>query len=162
MAREFKSVLIANRGEIAIRIARALAELDIRALAVFAEDDARSLHVKAADEALALTAAGPKAYLDIEGLIAAAKAAHCDAIHPGYGFLSENPAFARAVGAAGLTFIGPSPETLETFADKVRARALAEEAGVSVIAGTAERATVEQIRAFFASLPAGAAMVIKA
>ena len=145
MAREFKSVLIANRGEIAIRIARALAELDIRAVAVFAEDDARSLHVKAADEAVALTGAGPRAYLDIEGLTAAAWAAGCDAIHPGYGFLSENPAFARAVAAASLTFIGPSPKTLETFADKVRARALAGDAGVSVIAGTAERAGVGEV-----------------
>jgi acetyl/propionyl-CoA carboxylase alpha subunit/acetyl-CoA carboxylase carboxyltransferase component len=162
MAREFESVLIANRGEIAIRIARALAELDIRAVAVFAEDDARSLHVKAADETVALAGAGPKAYLDIEALVAAAKAARCDAIHPGYGFLSENPAFARAVGSAGLAFIGPSPETLQTFADKVRARALAGETGVSVIAGTAERATVADIRAFFAALPKGAAMLIKA
>jgi len=162
MAREFKVVLIANRGEIAIRIARALSELDIRAVMAFAEDDARSLHVKAGDAAVALRGAGPRAYLDAEGLIAAARNAGCDAVHPGYGFLSENPAFATAVAAASMTFVGPTPEALSVFGDKVRARALAQSAEVPVIDGTGERASLADVRAFFAALPAGAAMVIKA
>ncbi|MFI4935665.1 MAG: carboxyl transferase domain-containing protein [Caulobacterales bacterium] len=162
MAGEFRSVLIANRGEIAIRIARALAELEIHAVAVFAEDDARSLHVKAGEETVALKGVGAKAYLDIDALIAAANTAGCDAIHPGYGFLSENPAFARAAAAAGIAFIGPSPEALETFGDKTRARALAVDAGVPVIAGSEGRADLAAIQAFFAALPKGAAMVIKA
>ncbi len=90
-----KSLLIANRGEIAIRVIRAAAELGIRTVAVFSADDAHSLHTRKADEARALRGAGPAAYLDGEQIIAAARAAGCDAIHPGYGFLSENAAFAR-------------------------------------------------------------------
>ena len=132
----FKRVLIANRGEIAIRIARAAAELGIVSVAIHARDDAASLHVRAADEAVALKGQGVKAYLDIDGVIAAAKAAKCDAIHPGYGFLSENAAFARACAAAKITFIGPSPDALELFGDKAKARALAAKAKVPVLAGT--------------------------
>ena len=132
----FKRVLIANRGEIAIRIARAAAELGIASVAVFAEDDAASLHVRSADEAVALTGTGVKAYLDIAGIIAVAKAAKCDAIHPGYGFLSENAAFASACAAARITFIGPAPDALDLFGDKAKARALAAKAKVPVLAGT--------------------------
>ena len=132
----FKRVLIANRGEIAIRIARAAADLGISSLAVYAEDDAASRHVRAADAAAALPGTGARAYLDIDGLIAAAKAHGCDAVHPGYGFLSENAAFARACVAAGLTFVGPSPEALETFGDKAAARDLAARTGVPLLAGT--------------------------
>ncbi|MFZ5667865.1 MAG: carboxyl transferase domain-containing protein [Pseudomonadota bacterium] len=132
----FERVLIANRGEIAIRIARTAADLGIASVAVHAGDDAAALHVKAADEAVALGGAGVPAYLDIDALVAAATAAGCDAVHPGYGFLAENAAFARACAAAGLTFIGPSPETLEIFGDKARARALATRAKVPVLAGT--------------------------
>jgi acetyl/propionyl-CoA carboxylase alpha subunit len=132
----FKRVLIANRGEIAIRIARAAAELGVTSVAVYAEDDAASLHTRAADEAVALRGTGVKAYLDIDGVIAAAKAAKCDAIHPGYGFLSENAAFARACAAAKIAFIGPSPDALELFGDKAKARALAAKAKVPVLAGT--------------------------
>ncbi|MES2032967.1 MAG: carboxyl transferase domain-containing protein [Pseudomonadota bacterium] len=132
----FKRVLIANRGEIAIRIARAAADLGLASVAVYAEDDAASLHVTAADEAVALKGSGPKAYLDIDGMIAAAKSAKCDAIHPGYGFLSENAAFARACAAAKITFVGPSPEALELFGDKAKARALAAKAKAPVLAGT--------------------------
>ena len=91
----FNSVLIANRGEIAIRLARALAEMNITSVAVYAEDDAESLHVRRADSAIALTGQGAAAYLDMEQLISAAKAQGCDGIHPGYGFLSENAEFAR-------------------------------------------------------------------
>jgi len=132
----FQRVLIANRGEIVLRIARAAAELGIRSVAVFASDDAASPHVSAADQAVALPGSGARAYLDIEAIIAAAKGAGCDALHPGYGFLSENPALARACAAAGITFIGPAPEHLETFGDKAAARALAARLNVSLIPGT--------------------------
>jgi acetyl/propionyl-CoA carboxylase alpha subunit/acetyl-CoA carboxylase carboxyltransferase component len=132
----FKRVLIANRGEIAIRIARAAADLGMSSLAVFAEDDAASRHVRAADAAVGLEGMGAKAYLDIDALVDAARAGGCDAVHPGYGFLSENAAFARACAAAGLTFVGPSPEALETFGDKAAARALAAKNGVPLLAGT--------------------------
>jgi acetyl/propionyl-CoA carboxylase alpha subunit len=132
----FKRVLIANRGEIAIRIARAAADLGISTLAVYAQDDAASRHVRAADAAAPLEGTGARAYLDIDGLLAAAKAHGCDAVHPGYGFLSENAAFARACAAAGLVFVGPSPEALETFGDKATARALAAKSGVPLLAGT--------------------------
>ncbi|WP_419319639.1 carboxyl transferase domain-containing protein [Caulobacter sp. ErkDOM-E] len=132
----FQRVLIANRGEIVLRIARAAAELGIQSVAVFASDDAASPHVSAADQAVALPGSGARAYLDIEAIIAAAKGAGCDALHPGYGFLSENPALARACAAAGITFIGPAPEYLETFGDKAAARALAAKLNVPLIPGT--------------------------
>ena len=132
----FQRVLIANRGEIAVRIARAAAELEIESVAVFADDDAASPHVTAADRAVALPGSGARAYLDIEAIIAAAKGAGCDVLHPGYGFLSENPALARACAAAEITFIGPSPQHLETFGDKATARALAQRLGVPLIPGT--------------------------
>jgi acetyl/propionyl-CoA carboxylase alpha subunit/acetyl-CoA carboxylase carboxyltransferase component len=132
----FKRLLIANRGEIAIRIARAAADLRLTAVAIFSEDDAASLHVGSADEAVALKGTGAAAYLDMAGVIAAAKAARCQAVHPGYGFLAENAAFARACAEAGLVFIGPSPETLETFGDKAAARALAARVGVPLLEGT--------------------------
>jgi acetyl/propionyl-CoA carboxylase alpha subunit/acetyl-CoA carboxylase carboxyltransferase component len=158
----FTSLLIANRGEIAIRIARAAADLGLPSTAVYSTDDIHSLHMKSADRALALSGAGARAYLDIQAIIHAARTSGCDAIHPGYGFLSESAALARACAAAGITFVGPSPEALDAFGDKARARALAIRAGVPVIAGTAGVADLEEIRAFFAGLPAGSAMVIKA
>lgn len=129
-------VLIANRGEIAIRIARAAAEAGLTSVAVHATDDTGGPHVTAADRAVALPGAGAKAYLDIAAIIAAAQAEGCDALHPGYGFLSENPGLARACAEAGIVFIGPSPEHLETFGDKAAARALAAERGVPLIPGT--------------------------
>ena len=144
----FKSILIANRGEIAIRIARAAADLGIRTVAVYSGDDAQSLHVRIADEARALGANGPAAYLDIHRIIAAAKEAGCDAIHPGYGFLSESAAFARACAAERLVFIGPSPEVLALFGDKARARALANRYGVPVLDGTSGATTLDEARTF--------------
>ena len=129
-------VLIANRGEIAIRIARAAAEAGIESVAIYATDDATSPHAAAADHAVALPGAGARAYLDIAAIVAAARAQGCDALHPGYGFLSENPALARACAEAGIIFVGPSPEHLETFGDKAAARALAAERGVPLIPGT--------------------------
>jgi acetyl/propionyl-CoA carboxylase alpha subunit len=156
----FKSILIANRGEIAVRIARAAADLGIRSVAVYSDDDASSAHVRAADSAQALGASGPAAYLDIARLVAAAKAAHCEAVHPGYGFLSENAEFAKACESFGLTFIGPTPSVLSIFGDKARARALAERFGVPVLAGTQGPATLEQTREFFRK--ANGPIIIKA
>ena len=154
----FKRVLIANRGEIAIRIARAAADLGIQSVAVHSQDDLGSLHVKAADEAVALSGSGAKAYLDIDAIVAAAVGAGCDALHPGYGFLSENAALARACAAAGVTFVGPSPEVLEVFGDKAKARALAQAQGVPLLAGTGA-IDAAQAHVFFAD---HGAMMLKA
>src|SRR3569832_176091 len=145
----FSSILIANRGEIAVRIARACADLGIRSTAVHSDDDALSAHVKAADAAQALDASGPAAYLDIARVIAAAMAARCDAVHPGYGFLSENADFAAACEKAGLVFIGPTPQVLAIFGDKARARDLASKFGVPILAGTQGPATLVLSCAFF-------------
>ena len=156
------SILIANRGEIAIRIARAAADLGRRTVAVWSEDDADSLHRRMADEALPLAGKGPPAYLDMDAIIQAALDSGCDAIHPGYGFLSERAEFARRCAAAGLTFIGPSVEHLELFGDKARAREAALTAGVPVSRGLDRSVTLEEARDFLAGLPAGQAMIIKA
>lgn len=158
----FQHILIANRGEIAIRIARAAADLGLKTTAVFASDDAASLHATCADGALALGASGVRAYLDIEALVRAAKTAGCEAVHPGYGFLSESAAFARACAQAGLVFIGPSPEALDALGDKARARAIAQKAKVPVLDGTPGPASLDEVQAFFSGLPAGGAMMIKA
>ncbi len=157
-----KKLLIANRGEIAIRVARAAAELGIRSVAVYSQDDAASLHRDLADEAHPLAASGPAAYLDGPALVEAALAAGCDAVHPGYGFLSESAAFARLCIEGGLTFVGPDPETLELFGDKARARALAQELGLPLAQGVEGGATLADIRAFQASLRPGQALMIKA
>ena len=157
-----RRLLIANRGEIAIRIARAAAELGIRSVAVHSEDDARALHVRKVDEARPLRGAGAAAYLDIEQLLTVARQAGCDAVHPGYGFLSENARFARRCAEEGLVFVGPAPEVLELFGDKAKARELAARQGVPVIAGTNGPTGLEQARAFLASLGDGGAMMIKA
>ena len=155
----FRKLLIANRGEIAIRIARAASELGIATAAIYSTDDASSLHVRKADEAHALGRHGAAAYLDIERIVAVAKEAGCDAIHPGYGFLSENVEFARRAKDAGITFIGPSPDALQLFGDKIAARKLAAETGVPVIEGTVGATTLAQAEAFFAALKGGAMMI---
>ena len=157
-----KHILIANRGEIAIRIARAAAEAGYQTTAVFAEDDAASLHVRRADQAVALPGVGPAAYLDIEAVLGAAEKSGADAIHPGYGFLSENAAFGRAVAAAGLIYIGPSAAALATFGDKAAARALAERVGVPVVAGTKGATELDEARAFMEGLGPNAAVMVKA
>jgi acetyl/propionyl-CoA carboxylase alpha subunit/acetyl-CoA carboxylase carboxyltransferase component len=133
-----KRLLIANRGEIAIRIAEAAAELGVATVGIHSVDDANSLHVKRVDEAVALEGRGAAAYLDIGAVLAAAKTAKCDAVHPGYGFLSENAAFARACAEAKITFVGPTPEQLDLFGDKARARAHARKCKVPVLPGTDE------------------------
>ncbi len=155
------SLLIANRGEIAIRIARAASELGITSTAVFSRDDADSPHLIYADRAVPLAAAGPAAFLDQHAIIDAALAAGCDAIHPGYGFLAENAVFAQACAERGLMFVGPSPDALALFGDKVRARRLAIEQDVPLLPGTADTIGVAEARAFLASL-GGAPMMVKA
>ena len=156
------SLLIANRGEIAIRIARAAAELGLRTVAIFSEDDAQSLHTRKMDDALPLQGRGAAAYLDIEQILALAAQAGCNAIHPGYGFLSENAEFARRCTEAGMTFVGPQAETLALFGDKGQARSLAERCDVPILPGTAGPTSVDEAKAFLASLGAGGAVMIKA
>src|SRR6266851_1837215 len=157
-----RTLLIANRGEIAIRLARAASELGIRSVAIFSEDDATALHTRRADEARPLAGVGVAPYLDIDQILAIAKTAGCDAIHPGYGFLSENAVFARRCADAEITFVGPTPEILDRLGDKVEARAIADRCGVPVIPGTGVAADVGAIHDFFASLGSAAAIVIKA
>jgi acetyl/propionyl-CoA carboxylase alpha subunit/acetyl-CoA carboxylase carboxyltransferase component len=136
----FKRVLIANRGEIAIRIARAASGLGIEQVSVYAPADALSLHTRVTTASHALSGAPAndpvRAYLDIEALIAAAKATGCDCVHPGYGFLSENAVFAQRCADEGLVFIGPRPETLALFGDKTKARGLAQSLGIPIVAGS--------------------------
>jgi acetyl/propionyl-CoA carboxylase alpha subunit/acetyl-CoA carboxylase carboxyltransferase component len=140
-------LLIANRGEIAVRIARTAVELGIASVAVHSEDDASALHVVRSGETVPLKGTGPAPYLDAAQIVKAAKSTGCDAVHPGYGFLSENAAFAEQCEQAGLIFIGPTPEQLRLFGDKARARALAQDCGVPILAGTAQPATIEDAAA---------------
>jgi acetyl/propionyl-CoA carboxylase alpha subunit/acetyl-CoA carboxylase carboxyltransferase component len=156
------NLLIANRGEIAVRIARAAAELGTRTVAVYSQDDAESLHIRRAEHAVELPGTGPRAYLDGAAIIAAALQAGCDAIHPGYGFLSESAAFARDCAEAGLRFVGPQVEHLELFGDKGKARSLAQRLGVPVLRGTFGATTIEDARFFLTSLGARGQMLIKA
>ncbi len=128
-----KKVLIANRGEIAVRIARAVAGVGSTSVAVFSADDDTSPHIDAADEAIALAGRGAHGYLDVAAVVAAAQAAGCDALHPGYGFLAENPALAQACADADITFVGPTPAQLALFGDKLAARAHAEALGVPLV-----------------------------
>ena len=158
----FSKVLIANRGEIAVRVIRTAAEMGIPTVAVYSADDAHAPHVRAADEAVPLDGEGAPPYLDIPGLLAAAQHAGADAVHPGYGFLSEKAAFAEACAAAGITFIGPHPEALALMGDKVRARHAAIAAGIPVLHGSEGPVTLEEARRFLEALPAGATMLLKA
>src|SRR4051812_19913418 len=139
----FKRLLIANRGEIAIRIARAASETGLATVAIYPADDVLSLHVRTADAAHEIPGRGARAYLDIEAVIAAAKATGCDALHPGYGFLSENSGLARRCAEEEIVFIGPSPEALDLFGDKGEAKALAKRCHVPVINGTEGATSLE-------------------
>lgn len=155
-------LLVANRGEIAIRVMRAAAELGLRTVAVYSQDDARCLHTRRADEAHPLDGEGAKAYLNAERLIEIATAANCDAIHPGYGFLSENARFARLCAEAGIAFVGPDVATLEMFGDKARARALAARCGVPVLPGTSSATSLAEAMSFLESMEDGGGVMIKA
>ncbi len=132
----FKKVLIANRGEIALRVIRACRELGVQTVAVHSTADADSLHVQFADEAVCVGPAPSKnSYLDIRALMSAAEVTGCDAVHPGYGFLSENPGFAQVVEKLGMKFIGPRSEMLRLMGNKVQARNFAEQAGLPLLPG---------------------------
>jgi 3-methylcrotonyl-CoA carboxylase alpha subunit len=159
-ARAIKKLLVANRGEIALRIIRSARLLGIKTVAVFSEADAGSTHAAAADEARLIGPAEASAsYLNIEAIIAAAKAVRADAIHPGYGFLSERAEFARAVADAGIVFVGPPAGAMRALGDKVAARKLAVEVGVPVVPGT-EAADLDAVRDFAAG--AGFPILVKA
>lgn len=158
----FERLLIANRGEIAIRIARAAAGLGIETVGIFSLDDAASLHIRHTDQAHALGGRGARAYLDIEGILRAARETGCDAIHPGYGFLSESAELAARCRQEGLCFVGPSTETLHRLGNKGEARSLAQQCGVPILKGTFAPASLQDAEEFLASLGQGGAMVIKA
>jgi acetyl/propionyl-CoA carboxylase alpha subunit/acetyl-CoA carboxylase carboxyltransferase component len=158
----FTRLLVANRGEVAIRIARAAAECGIQTVGVFAEDDDTCLHVRRVDTARPLRGHGPRAYLDVDQLLAVARETGCEAVHPGYGFLSEQADFARRCEEAGIAFVGPRPATLALLGDKGAARALAERCGVPVLRGTSAPTGLAEARAFLAALGTGGGVMVKA
>ncbi len=140
----FKKVLIANRGEIAVRAIRACKELGIKTVAVYSEADRNSLHVRIADEAVCIGPPDPrKSYLDIPAIMSAVEVTKADALYPGYGFLAENPKFAEIVSKSRVRFIGPSPETLETIGDKIRAKEIARRVGLPLVPGSNGAVTLD-------------------
>ena len=141
----FRRVLIANRGEIALRILRACRELGLETVAVYSDADAHAAHVRLADVAVRIGPPPPQdSYLNIEAILAAAATTGAEAVHPGYGFLAERAAFARRVTDAGLVFVGPTPEVIDALGDKLRARRIARDAGVPVVPGTLEPAAIDR------------------
>ena len=155
-----KRLLVANRGEVALRVMRSAAEMGMQSLAVAPADDQACLHWRRADLARSLQGQGPAAYLDAAQIIRIAQENDCQAIHPGYGFLSENADFARASQEAGLIFIGPTPAQLQTLGDKVQARALAQRCAVPVLEGSSQAVTLAQARKFMRTL--GQPVMVKA
>ncbi len=156
-----KRLLVANRGEIAIRILRSARERGLETCTVYTSDEGHAAHVDFANEAIELTQAGPQGFLDIEQLIEVARTTDCDALHPGYGFASEDPELAEACRKAGIVFVGPSPQTLEQLGDKLAARTIADRLEIPPIPGAPTR-SAKEAEAFLAELPAGSAVVIKA
>ncbi|HEY2121643.1 MAG TPA: acetyl-CoA carboxylase biotin carboxylase subunit [Candidatus Acidoferrum sp.] len=158
----FKKILIANRGEIAVRVLRACRELGTRSVAVFSDVDRNALHVRLADEAYPIgPAPSRESYLCIDKLMDVARRAGCDALHPGYGFLAENPALPRACKDAGITFIGPPPEAMETMGSKTAGKQLARRAEVPTVPGTSESIdNPEEVQALARSM--GYPVVLKA
>ncbi|MEO8168704.1 MAG: biotin carboxylase N-terminal domain-containing protein, partial [bacterium] len=150
ITRQIKKVLIANRGEIALRVIRGCREMGIATIAIYSDADRRSPHVVSADEAFRIgPAPSRESYLSIEKVLDAAKLSGADAIHPGYGFLSENATFAQAVLDAGIEFIGPRPSSIRSMGDKTEARKLVRQAGVPTVPGTPDAVEDERIvRAF--------------
>lgn len=159
----FKKVLVANRGEIAIRIIRALKELNIPSVAIHSEADKNSLHVEMADEKICI-GPGPSldSYLNIPNIISACMIVKADAVHPGYGFLAENIYFAEVCKNTGITFIGPSPETIKKMGDKIAARAMMKKAGVPVVPGTDGPVSPDSPDIFKVAKKIGYPLIIKA
>jgi len=157
----FKKILIANRGEIAVRIIRACKEMGIQTVAVYSKADEKALHKQIADEAICIGEANSiDSYLNIENIITAACLTGCDAIHPGFGFLSENPLFAKMVETCGLTFIGPNPVVMEKMGNKSEAIAMMKEAGVPIVPGSYAPVTLEEGKKISAQI--GYPVLIKA
>ncbi|MFP6654853.1 MAG: biotin carboxylase N-terminal domain-containing protein, partial [Myxococcota bacterium] len=155
-------LLIANRGEIAVRIARTAREMGLATIGVFSAEDEAIAAGYGMDECLPLKGRGAAAYLDADQIVQLAVAQNCDALHPGYGFLSESALLAEACERAAIKFVGPLPRTLELFGDKSAARSLALQEGVPVVPGIAAPATAEDVSRFLASLPDGASIMLKA
>ena len=156
-----KRLLIANRGEIAIRIARAATDMGIETVAIYSNDDEACLHRFVADKAIPLRFEGARGYLDSEGILDLAEKMDCDAVHPGYGFLSENADFAREVAKRNIVFVGPSPEVLELFGHKARARQVATEINIPVVRGCDKPISIEEARVFMSELD-GVPLILKA
>src|ERR1700757_3258207 len=158
----FEKILIANRGEIALRVLRACKEMGIATVAVHSEADASAMHVRLADESVCIgPAAAAKSYLNMPAIISAAEITGAQAIHPGYGFLSENAGFAEIVGAHGMTFIGPKPEHIRVMGDKISAKQTVKDAGIPVVPGS-DGAIVTEEEAMAAAEEIGFPVLIKA
>ena len=156
------SLLVANRGEIAVRILRAAAEAGLRTTSVYSEDDIGALHVRMADESRPLPGMGSESYLNAALIVEEARAIGCEAIHPGYGFLSEKPDFALLCEENNLVFVGPTADHLKLFGDKLAARAHASACGIPVAPGTNSSTSLEECQDFLKSLGGDEAIMIKA